>query len=117
MFHGPLALFLARIATRLEAFDDAANALDALFDVAFFGKGKAQAKILLAAAIHVKRFAYHEGYPLARYFAQQCARTQIAGQTTPEVKTDYRRIDTHLTWPVLGNRREHEVAFAPVDLA
>ena len=117
MFHGPLALFLPRVATGLEAFDGAADALDTLFDVAFFGKSKAQSQALLAPSIHVKWFANHEGYPLASYFAQQCARAQIARQTTPEVKPAHRRIDTHLSRPVLGNGRKHQIAFAPVDLA
>ena len=64
------ALFLAGIAAGLEAFDGAADTLDALFNVALFGEGEAQAEVLLAAAVYMKRFADDESYPLARHFAQ-----------------------------------------------
>ena len=68
-----LALFLAGAAARLEAFDGTADAPNALFDVVLSGKGEAQAQVLLAAAVHVKRLANHEGDPLVRHFAQQRA--------------------------------------------
>jgi len=69
-----LALLLARVAAGLKTLDGAADALDALFDMMFFGEGKAQAKMLLAATVHVKWLANHEGHPLARHLAQQRAR-------------------------------------------
>ena len=111
------ALFLARIAAGLKTLDGAADALDALFDMMFFGEAKAQAKMLLAAAVHVKGLANHESHPLARHLAQQRARPQVPRQTTPEVKPARRLVDAHLARPVRGYSPEHQVAFTPVDLA
>ena len=72
-FHMSLPLFLSRVTSRLQAFDGAADAFDALFDVALGGKGEAQAQVLLATAVNVERLADYEGDPLACYFAQQGA--------------------------------------------
>src|SRR5579883_73034 len=69
-------LLLARIAASHQAPHSAAEPPHSLFDLLLAGISKAEAQLLLPAAIDVERLAYDKGHAFAGRLAQQRARAQ-----------------------------------------
>ena len=96
---------------------DLADAADALADVVLAHAGEVQPHRRAAAAVEERGAAGHEGDVLLQRAGQQVGGVDVVGQRRPEEQPALRVGPLGLAREVLGQRVEHRVAPAAVDLA